>query len=199
MNGLVEQRVKAVLIRPNLDGALRAAVDAAWRAQHAPAKPNGSQKQRKRLEGIIARARQRIDVATDRYLDDALTKAEYDHAVCRYTREIEQTEANLTSLVGPVRPAADGIKSNLPAMLRIMDDLGDGFAGDDVARRRDILRELIVQIAPTRLGYGDYRLDIAWTPLGEALGWLAEHVAEPFEDEPAEPTSTGRVVRPAVA
>jgi hypothetical protein len=199
LDGLVIEHVNALLQPLTLDGARRAEVDAQWRAQYAPPKQNRSQKRRERLEAIITRARQRIDVATDRFLDGGLPKDEYDRAVTRYAREIEDTEAQLAALVTPARPALDGIASNLTGVLRMLDDLARGFASEETAERRDVLRELIVKVEPTRLRYGEYRLKITWSPLGESLVWLAERCAELIQYGLEGPPDAAAVTQEAVA
>ncbi len=47
--------------------------------------------------------------------------------------------------------------------------LGDVLHGADVAALREVLAILVDQIVPVRERPGIYRVEITWTPLGEAL------------------------------
>jgi hypothetical protein len=61
----------------------------------------------------------------------------------------------------------------LADVLRAAGGWATALAGADVPTRREVLAELIERVVPVRLAPGRYRVEITWTPLGEALRALA--------------------------
>jgi len=99
-------------------------------------------------------------------LDGTIDKGEYDRAVERYTVEAEAATAELAGLkeadTTPILP-------ELATGLRDASSWQGVLTGSDITAQRDVLALLVEQVLPERIGRGQYRAAIRWTPLGQAL------------------------------
>jgi site-specific DNA recombinase len=153
---------------------LKAALSRAWHDQQPADERAAHRRKAERLEAIIAKARQRLDRANDRFVDGEMPKGEYDSACARYAAEIESAHAELATLTSP-SPA-----KKLPPLdvaLRAVGGWSRAVSSADVMTQREVLRELIESVHPRRLDVGKYDIDVVWTPTGEALGNLIESLA----------------------
>jgi hypothetical protein len=156
----------AALFEPLADAHLRRAVEKAW-DELRRSEPNVDRaRQRKRLEDSSAQLRQRLARATTKFVDDLITRSEYDALVKR-------TEADLVVIEGElaVLRAAEPAPL-LPPFREALEALG-GFEAAvkamDTRAQREVLVTLIDHVTPRRAGLGAYTAEVAWTPLGEAL------------------------------
>ena len=120
--------------------------------------------------GVFA-PKKRLDTAMDSLLDGAIDKAAYDRAVERYSAEAEAATAELASLreadTAPILP-------ELATVLRDAGTWQEILTGSEITKQRDVLALLIGRVVPERVGRGQYRAAITWTPFGQALRRLTE-------------------------
>jgi hypothetical protein len=124
------------------------------------------QRQARQFEATIERARQRIQRATDLFVDGELDKAEYDAKCARERRNIESAEQELSRLrivdLTPELPPID-------AVLALARDWCAVIGGLDVPAQRRLLMPFVERVVPIRLRPGKYRPDFGWTTTGSAV------------------------------
>ena len=103
-------------------------------------------KQRTKLEQGIAKLRRRATVATERYVDGLIDKAEYDRLIAKNRAEITALERELTALAGPAEPTLPP----LDAVLKQVSSLANLFLEADVQSQRDALAAFIERVVPIR-------------------------------------------------
>lgn len=148
------------------DARLLAEMRQEWaRLQRPPERPG--QKRLGTLERTITRARKRQDEMLSLLADRVITRERYDRGV-----DVEQADIDAAEL-----ELAEIRQTEAPPILLAFDDvlraLGDWPAvlnDGPITERRDTLVRLIERIIPVRVGYGRYKPEITWTPLGVALG-----------------------------
>jgi len=151
--------------------SMLARVRAAWKRLQAPERRGDSQRRVHTLEQIIEKARKRLDAAMDSLLDGTIDKAAYDRAVERYTAEADAATAELAGLK---EPNATPVLPALETVLRDARSWREILTGSDITAQRGVLALLTDRVVPERVGRGQYRAVITWTPLGVALRQLAE-------------------------
>jgi hypothetical protein len=99
--------------------------------------------------------------------DGEIDKAGYEMVRDNARAELEVAEAEL----GRMREA----EHQMPALLRLEVVLAEtggwrtALLAGKVAEQREVLAALVERAVPVRLGWGRYRVDVEWTPLGQAL------------------------------
>jgi DNA invertase Pin-like site-specific DNA recombinase len=121
-----------------------------------------------RLQSQADRARQRITRATDLLVDGAIDRAAYNDLVGRAQTDIAHAESELALAVranGPARP-------HLPPLSRVVSEVAEwstALADEDVIVQRELIAKLLDQVVAVREKSRVYRVEIVWTPLGQAL------------------------------
>lgn len=90
----------------------------------------------------------------------------YDEAMAHVRREIDAIAEELGRLRSGTR-ARDAVP--MDALRRGVPSWSRAFRSADLAAQRDALATLVERVSPERIGRGQYRPIIAWTPLGR---WL---------------------------
>jgi hypothetical protein len=88
--------------------------------------------------------------------------------------DLQAAEAELARL-GEARPTP-----TLPPLQQVIERAGgwgEIVKAGDIPARRTLLAALVERIVPRRTGWRKYEAEITWTPIGEALAKLAEHLA----------------------
>jgi DNA invertase Pin-like site-specific DNA recombinase len=144
-----------------------AALARAWAALQAPPDSQAKDAQRAQLERTAAQARQRLLRATEMYVDGKLARDAYEPLCEKARAELETATAALQCLEPPAHSSPE-----LPPLAAVLADLGGWaptLAAADVPTQRDVLVQLVQAVTPVRVRRGHYRVEITWTPLGDAL------------------------------
>ena len=161
------------------DTPFQDALERAWRDLQAPPETTAVEAQRQRLERLIAKTKQVLTNAGTLYAGGDLDKLGYDLVKDQAVADLNAAQGELDRLA----PQAQPLSVLLPweQVLRNLGGWGSALASADTAGQREVLRVLVDHVVPVRVGRGQYRAAIAWTPLGEALGRLAAtlRIAEP--------------------
>src|SRR5207302_7729170 len=134
-----------------------------------------------RLEARLNSLQERVVRATELLCDGQIDKARYDALCSRAGADADATNDELRKL------RASQHRLVLPALDDVLSAAGGWAACFETAnsetRRpyydqadRDVLAALIDTVAPVRLRFGVYRIDITWTPLGEHLRDVVQYV-----------------------
>ncbi len=160
------------------DQDLDAALYRAWEGLQAVERGGDVAARIHQLEQESARLQERLVRAAERFLDNDIDKEMYRRVADRAQAELEDIAAELARLRGTSQ------KPSLPPLELVLGQIGGWAAalrGTDVGEQREALRVLVQRVVPIRLGFAKYRVEIAWTPVGEALlravGILAQEAA----------------------
>jgi hypothetical protein len=148
------------------DGRVRDGLRRAW-SQRQATDGADTTKQAHRLEVQVQRSRERIQRATTLFVDGMIEKAAYDDLVAKARADMEAAESELPSL-----RREPGTTPTLPPIEQVLAAAGSWASvldGADVAAQREVLAVLVERIVAVRERQNVYRVDITWTPLGEAL------------------------------
>jgi DNA invertase Pin-like site-specific DNA recombinase len=146
----------------------------AWQALQAPQMDATAQVARSRtqLERQVAQSTQRLTRAATLLVDGGIDRAGYDLLCASARADLDAAQAALA-----IQQGADGPPSApLPPWETVLTAVGGweaALAGADVLAQREVLAVLVAAVVPRRIGYGQYAVDLTWTPLGAALGRLA--------------------------
>ena len=161
--------VAALVTELHGDAALMAAIRRKWaRLQRPPARADAGRA--KTLQRVITKARKRQDEALGLLADRVIDRAKYQRFAEAEQSDIDAAQRELAAIKVVEAPPT------LPDLDDVLRDLGGWstvLATGPVPRRRDVLARLIETVVPIRVGYGKYKADITWTPLGTALHALA--------------------------
>jgi hypothetical protein len=167
VEGLVLAKVGMALEGIVSDGRVRDGLKRAW-ADRQTTDGNDTTKQAHRLEAQVQRARERIQRATTLFVDGMIEKDAYDDLVAKARADMEAAETELPSLRR--EPGTTG--PNLPPIEQVLASAGSWASvleGADVAAQREVLAVLVERIVAVRERQNVYRVEVTWTPLGEAL------------------------------
>jgi site-specific DNA recombinase len=171
IDALVRAEMVALLDRlAETDGRTKAALGRAWAALQAPCEDKQVDAQRRQLERTAEQARQRLLKAAEMYVDGKLDRDAYEGVCDKARADLDAASAALQRTEPATAPPT---LPPLAHVLRLAGGWSAALAAADVPMQRDILAELITQVAPVRLRRGHYRADIKWTPLGDALDEIA--------------------------
>lgn len=165
VDALVLGEVGALLERVTTDPTLQVALRKQWDATQMPLAADT--KHVKQLEASVARGRQRIVGATEKFVDGDIDKSAYDALCAKTQASMKAAEDELARLRNTSQS-----HTPLPPFDQVLNELGGWSAalqGADLMAKRELLAGLIQAIVPGRVGRGKYTVDITWTPLGEAL------------------------------
>lgn len=162
-------------VRPIVGGnlTLQRAMRTEWARLQTPSRRPGAVRV-KTLERVRATARRRQDEMLSLLADKVITRERYDRGVAAEQADIDSAERELAELRGATAPPV------LPPFDEVLRTLGGASAamrGEDVPEQREVLAELIERVVPVRISHGKYRVEITWTPLGKAIGAMAEQAA----------------------
>jgi DNA invertase Pin-like site-specific DNA recombinase len=150
------------------DPRLRQGVRRAWDALQRPTERAAETGQRQGLEREAERARKRLVDAARMLVDGVIDKAGYEALRDEERVRLDAAEEALAGLgMAPPRP-----KTSLPpieAVIRQAGGWGRIIASGDIASKRELLGQLVDKVQPERTGWGKYRPEITWSPLGAAL------------------------------
>jgi len=150
------------------NSAVQAGLRKAWQVRQRHAESVDESVKIRQLEAQVDWSRQRITRATELLVDGTIERQAYDDLVSKARTDMEAAESQLPSLrreTGPPRP-------KLPPLEQLLTAVGSWatvFAGADVVAQREVLAVMVDRIVATRERQNVYRVDITWTPLGEAL------------------------------
>ena len=116
----------------------------------------------------MQRARERIQRATTLFVDGMIEKDAYDDLVVKARADADAAETELAT----VRHESERPGPKLPPLDQVLATAGswtDILEGADLGAQREVLAVLVERIVPIRERPGVYRVDVRWTPLGEAL------------------------------
>jgi DNA invertase Pin-like site-specific DNA recombinase len=119
----------------------------------------------------VERARKRLLDAGTKLVDGEIDKVMYDALTHKYRADQTAAEDEMARLRGSTSK-----QSVLPTYDQMRSDLGswaEVLAGMDVLAQRDVIGELVQKIIPERTGRAQYRVDITWKPVGDALRAMA--------------------------
>ena len=158
------------------DAQLQAALRRAWRALQAPADAEmaAAAQRSKHLEADAERARERLKRAAVLLVDGTLDKAGYELARDQAAADLDAAETELARFRS-ITPQA-----SLPPLDVVLAETGGWaatLASANVAGQREILGVLVDRVIPERERWGKYRVEVVWTPLGEALRQAAGSLA----------------------
>jgi site-specific DNA recombinase len=159
----IGQTVDAMVNDPRVQAGLRKA----WQARQTA---DGDDHSRKihQLESTIERSRKRVTRATELFVDGNVDKPAYDALVAKAREEIAAADAELADL----QPSLTKAQNALPPLESVVVAAGSWatvLEGADIDAQREVLAVLVDRIVPIRERPGVYRVEITWTPLGEAL------------------------------
>ena len=163
----------AALERPALMASLRRA----WTERQQLEGTNEVSVKIAQLEARRERLHDLIAKAVTRFVAEEIDRAAYEIASTRLQSEAEDIERELGRLrsldTRPTLPDLDEVLSTLSE--------AGGWASAlptaESSSRRSVLACLVERIVPVRVGHGKYRLEITWTPAGQALGELVARQA----------------------
>ncbi len=101
-------------------------------------------------------------------MDGNVDKAAYDALVAKAREEISAAENELAALQ-PTRAKAPDSLPPLESVIAAAGSWVTVMQGADAEAQREVLAVLVDHMVPVRERPGAYRVDITWTPLGEAL------------------------------
>ncbi len=159
----IGRAVEAIANDPRVQAGLRNA----WKARQTAGDEDHSRKIRQ-LESAIERSRKRITCATELFVDGNVDKAAYDALVAKAREEISAAENELAALQ-PTRAKAPDSLPPLESVIAAAGSWVTVMQGADAEAQREVLAVLVDHMVPVRERPGAYRVDITWTPLGEAL------------------------------
>lgn len=148
--------------------ALRGALARAWEALGQPAGEVVELvvQRRVQLERESERARARLTKAAVLFADGEIDKVGYELLRDKARTDLEAAEAEIRRFGGgesvPTLPP-------LETVLREAGGWAAALGGSEVAAQREVLAVLIERVVPMRVGRGVYRVEVHWTPVGEAL------------------------------
>jgi len=137
----------------------------------------------KKLAGIeagVARAQAAITGATEKYVLDKLTEAQYRAVTVKLEGDLRRLEQERGALLHdqqaraalPDLPEWDALLAEATDWQRITANAQDAQTGDPQALR-GVLVALIDRLEPKKAGYARYEAAITWTPKGHALAVAA--------------------------
>jgi len=163
----------AALIAPlaSTDSALRTALRRAWAALGRSEGTAGHGQRRQALERMISQARTRLTTAATLLVDGTIDKTGYE--LLR-----DKSQADLTTAEGELgRIDGASTAEPLPSLDTVLGEASSWQAvlsGSDIVAQRDVLALLVERIVPQRVGWGLYKAQIDWTPLGQALAQIRD-------------------------
>lgn len=144
-----------------------------WNQLARPAEQGDASRQIRQLEQQIETARRRITTATQKFVDDEITKPAYDGMVATEQAALESAEAE----IGRLRSAADPIvlRPPLEEVLPVLERLSSwsGPLGDTTVLR-EVLTLLVEKITPVRIRWGTYKVGLTRTLAGRDVADLLE-------------------------
>jgi site-specific DNA recombinase len=146
----------------------------AWAALREPEGAAADRARARELERVIEKSKRRLLNATRMYVDGDLKKARYDELCAEARAQLDEATAKLAGLMS-ARPAVPDLPPLEVALARVR-SWPEELVQAEPERRRDILAQLILRVVPTRQARGRYTVEVAWTPLGEALGHMADAI-----------------------
>jgi DNA invertase Pin-like site-specific DNA recombinase len=153
------------------DPALKAALGRAWKALSRPS--DDTALLRRGQEQVAAKARERIKRLALLFADGEIDRQGYELGRTQAQADLDAATAELATLRTAEPPSA---LPTLEAALGLAGSWRRVLLEDDTARRRDVLRALVEHVTVERVGYGEYRADVAWTETGKHLRALAERM-----------------------
>jgi hypothetical protein len=164
---LVLEELGAVLNGIVEDPRVQDGLKRAWQARQAP-DDRDTGKQVQRLENQIQRARQRITRATELLVDGTIERQAYDDLVAKARADADAAETELAAVSRSHQLSQVKLPS-IDQVLAIAGGWANVLDGADVDAQREVLSVLVARIVAVRERPGVYRVELLWTPLGEAL------------------------------
>jgi hypothetical protein len=176
ITALAEQVEQAVLaeVLPIIEGAmstlpeLQQALERAWAALRTPASLQDElqERQRQQLVREAEQARARLTKAAVLFADGNIDKPGYELLRDKARADLDAATEELNRLE-VVEPSV--ALPSLEIVLAAAESWGAAMRGGGIAARREVLAVLIERVVPVRIGRGQYAVEVAWTPLAEAL------------------------------
>jgi site-specific DNA recombinase len=169
----VEQTVLAEVL-PIIEGAvsslpeLRQALERAWVALREPAtlQDELQERQRQQLLREAEQARSRLTNAAVLFADGDIDKPGYE--LLRDKARVDLDAA--TEALGQLQRVEPRVTlPPLETVLAAAEGWRAAMRDGDIAAQREVLAILIERVVPVRTGRGQYDVEVAWTPLAEAL------------------------------
>jgi DNA invertase Pin-like site-specific DNA recombinase len=164
---LVLDQVGAVIDSLVSNPRVQTGIQRAWQARQAAEAPDTT-KRVQLLESQLQRARERIRRGTELLVDGTIERQAYDDLVAKARIDSENAEKELAETRLERQPS----RTTLPPLEHVLGAAGNWTAvlqGIDIEAQREVLAVLVERVVPIRERPGVYRVDITWTPLGEAL------------------------------
>jgi hypothetical protein len=101
-------------------------------------------------------------------VDGTIDKQAYDDLRDKALKDFENAEKELAETRQERHPA----RAKLPSLEQVLGAVGNWttvLQGAEVEPQRDVLALLVERVVPIRERHGVYRVEIRWTPLGDAL------------------------------
>jgi DNA invertase Pin-like site-specific DNA recombinase len=157
--------------------SLRTALTQAWEALRRPIGNTVSLAAQRtaQLERTAEQARSRLTKAAVLFADGDLDHPGYELLRDKARADLEAAEAELGSLRA-ISPDPD-----LPPLQTVLGAAGGWVTAlreGDVPAQREVLAVLVDHVVPVRVRRGEYAVEIAWTPLGQALRELCLTTAD---------------------
>jgi hypothetical protein len=112
-----------------------------------------------------------LAAAAVKLVEGELERAGYDLAKAVFERRLADAQAKIAGLRARSGPAG-APEQTLPPLAEVVRQAGGWAAvlrGAETAAQREVLARLVERAVPLRERPGRYRVDITWTPLGDAL------------------------------
>jgi len=122
--------------------------------------------------GSIEQGRQLLAKATRMLVAEEIDRTAYNLMRQDIEREMDESARRLSMLEEQA-----SIRPSIPPLDVVLERLGrwrTALASVDVDASRRVLAELVERIDPVKVGHGHYEVRITWTPVGEALGRIAQ-------------------------
>jgi hypothetical protein len=169
----VDEAVRAEVL-PLLEGAvsslpeLRQALEWAWAALRTPTtlQDELQERQRQQLVREAEQARARLTKAAVLFADGDIDKPGYE--LLRDKAKVDLDAA--TEVLSRLQVAEPSVTlPPLETVLAAAEGWGAAMRDGDIAAQRGVLAILIERVVPVRTGRGQYDVEVAWTPLAEAI------------------------------
>lgn len=119
-------------------------------------------------------ARAALTKAALMLVNEQIDRAGYDLVRTDQQAQLDAAEAEITRL-GEVPPSRAQV--DVDALVAMLPRWGEILEQASIPDQRAVLAELVTCVAPTRVGYGRYRVEITWTEDGEMLRRMGTLVA----------------------
>jgi hypothetical protein len=153
------------------DQSFQAAIARAWRSLQQPDEVGAQREQRiARLTRQAERARERLANAAILLVDGGIDREGYELVRDRSHAELTAVDEEIARLDAVER------RPTLPPLSEVLAQIGAWetlLKEADTALQREVLAVLIERVHPVRTGFGQYGVQVIWTPTGTALAELA--------------------------